>query len=111
MTRTLTTAPLLLAGALLLAGVPAGGATRPPALTVGIKEFTYLPPQLRVPVGTRVTWTNRDEEVHTVTSAAGAFASAGLSKDETFTQTFTKPGTYPYFCALHPQMRATVVVR
>ena len=68
MTRTVTTVTtvtVLLLGAALLS--PATAAS--PA--VGIKEFTYLPAQLRVPVGTKVTWTNRDEEVHTVTSAAG----------------------------------------
>ena|SRR2546425_12610251 len=80
------------------------------AANVGIKAFKYAPPMLTVPVGTTVTWTNHDEDPHTVTSATGAFTSAGLSNEETFAQTFTRPGTYQYFCALHPHMRATVVV-
>jgi plastocyanin len=79
--------------------------------TIDIKEFKFGPPEVTVAVGNRVTWTNRDEETHTVTSATGAFSSTGLSHDDTFTQTFTRPGRYAYFCALHPQMRATVVVR
>lgn len=78
---------------------------------VDIKDFRYGPTELTVPVGAQVTWTNHDEEPHTITSATGTFASAGLSHDETFTQTFTRPGRYAYFCALHPQMKATVVVR
>ena len=81
------------------------------APTVGIKEFKYAPPRLTVKPGTTVTWVNHDEEPHTVTSATGAFSSQGLAIDETFTRTFTKVGTYEYFCALHPRMRATVVVK
>lgn len=104
---TLTRATLVTITALLLLGAraPAAGPPR-----VDIKDFQYGPPELTVPVGARVTWTNRDEEPHTITSATGAFGSTGLSHDETFTQTFTRPGRYAYFCALHPQMKATVVV-
>jgi plastocyanin len=89
-------------------------ASRVPAAStgaVGIKDFKFAPPVLTIPVGTTVTWINHDEEPHTITSATGAFGSAGLSNDETFTQTFTRPGTYAYFCSLHPYMKATVVVR
>ena len=78
---------------------------------VEIKDFKYGPPQITVRTGTQVTWTNHDEETHTITSATGAFGSTGLGHEETFTQTFRQPGTYAYFCALHPQMKATVVVR
>ena len=84
-------------------------AATPP--TVGIKQFTYAPSALTVPVGTTVTWVNHDEETHTITSTTGAFSSMGLGHDETYAQTFTKPGTYQYFCALHPYMKATVIVR
>jgi plastocyanin len=88
--------------------------THAPAATreaVGIKDFTYSPATLTVPVGATVTWINHDEEPHTITSAAGAFGSAGLSHEETFARTFTDRGTYQYFCALHPRMRATVIVK
>jgi plastocyanin len=78
---------------------------------VSIEHFQYGPNVLTVPVGTTVTWTNHDEETHTVTSSTGAFSSAGLGNDETFAQRFTQRGTYQYFCALHPHMRATVVVQ
>jgi plastocyanin len=101
----------LMVAALAAALVSAGPARASAGVSVTIKDFTFGPPELTVPVGTTVTWTNHDEEPHTVTAVTGAFTSAGLSNDETFTQTFTRPGTYQYFCALHPKMRATVVVK
>ena len=104
-----TTGGLVAVGvAVWLTGTPALAAK---PMTVGIKEFTYAPPALTVSLGTTVTWVNHDEEPHTVTSATGAFASTGLVKDDSFAQIFTKRGTYQYFCALHPHMKATGVVR
>jgi plastocyanin len=91
-----------------LTGAPAVAAPSP---TVGIHEFKFAPAALTVARGTTVTWVNHDEEPHTVTSATGAFASTGLVKDDSFAQTFSEPGTYQYFCALHPHMKATVTVR
>src|SRR5262249_56212243 len=81
------------------------------SVDVGIKEFKFAPVALEVPRGTTVTWVNHDEETHTITSTTGAFASPGLGNDETFRQTFIRPGSYEYFCALHPKMRATVIVK
>jgi amicyanin len=95
-------------GVAVLIGAHALAATPP---TIGIKEFKYGPPILSVPVGATVTWVNHDEEPHTVTSATGAFGSAGLVNEDTFAQKFTKPGTYEYFCKVHPFMKGTVVVK
>jgi len=81
------------------------------SVDIGINEFKFAPAALEVLPGTTVTWTNHDEETHTITSTTGAFGSAGLGNDETFAQTFTRSGAYEYFCALHPQMRATVIVK
>src|SRR5438270_11411160 len=92
----------------LLIGAHALAATPP---TIGIKDFKYGPPMLSVPMGTTVMWVNHDEEPHTVTSATGAFSSAGLVNDDTFVQTFTKLGTYQYFCSVHPYSKGTVVVK
>jgi plastocyanin len=78
---------------------------------IGIEDFKYLPPALTVPAGTTVIWVNRDAELHTVTSSSGVFASPGREKGETFSYTFAAPGTYVYFCALHPYMTATITVR
>ena len=92
----------------LLAATHVGAAS---SAAVGIEKFKFTPPALTVPVGTTVTWINHDEETHTITSANGAFGSTGLGLDDTFAQTFTRPGRYEYFCALHPRMKAIVIVK
>ena len=96
---------------LALAALTAAHASAASSAAVDINEFKFAPAVLMVPVGTTVTWINHDEEPHTVTSATGAFGSTGLSNEETFAQTFTRPGTYAYFCALHPHMKATLIVK
>jgi plastocyanin len=80
---------------------------------VTIAHFSYEPRTLVVRRGTRVTWTNEDDAPHTVTSTAKprAFDSKALDTDDTFSHVFDAPGTYEYFCALHPKMTAKVVVK
>jgi len=78
---------------------------------VTIDNFAFGPGTLTVPVGTTVTWTNEDDMVHTVTSTTKVFSSSELNTGQSFSYTFTTPGTYPYFCALHPRMTATVIVK
>ncbi len=80
---------------------------------VVISGFAFAPAQVTVPVGSRVTWTNRDDTPHTVTSAATPrlFGSEALDTGAQFGRVFDKPGTYRYFCALHPKMQGIVVVR
>lgn len=90
------------------------GASLAPAapIAIDIKEFKYRPATITVRAGATVTWINRDEEVHTVTSPEASFGSSpALEKDERFTRRFTTPGTYQYFCALHPYMKAVIVVK
>jgi plastocyanin len=77
---------------------------------VGIDNFNFMPKSLAVPVGTTVTWTNHDDVPHTVTSRDKKFTSQALDTDERFTFTFVEPGTYAYFCAIHPIMTAEIVV-
>jgi len=89
-------------------GAAAPGAAGP---QVEIKHHKYSPTTLTVPVGTTVTWTNRDDDVHTVVSTALKFRSRGIDNDESFSQKFTEPGTYEYFCTLHPLMTAKVIVK
>jgi plastocyanin len=89
----------------------AGPAPAAKSTSVEIKEFTFAPKVLTVARGTTVTWINHDEEPHTITSAKGAFGSTGLSNDEQFSQTFKQSGRYEYFCALHPHMKAVVIVK
>ena len=80
---------------------------------VTIDNYTFSPGTLTVPVGTTVTWTNRDSEVHTVTAndAPPTFKSVGLDTDDTFSFTFNKAGTYSYHCSLHPHMTGKIVVQ
>jgi amicyanin len=78
--------------------------------TVKITEFTFSPLALTVKAGTTVTWTNEDDIPHTVDATTRAFKSGVLDSDQKFSFTFTTPGTYKYFCALHPHMTGTIVV-
>ncbi len=78
---------------------------------VTINNFQFAPATLTVPAGTTVTWINHDEDTHTVTAANRLFSSQGLDPGQSFTHTFTTPGTYSYYCAIHPHMTATVIVK
>ena len=77
---------------------------------MNIDNFTFGPEKLTVKAGTTVTWTNEDDIPHTVASSTKAFKSKALDTDDSFSFTFTTPGTYEYFCSLHPHMVGTVVV-
>jgi plastocyanin len=76
---------------------------------VSIDNFTFNPQQLTVKAGTKVTFTNHDDIPHTVVSLQN-FKSKVLDTDQEFAFTFTTPGTYKYFCSLHPHMTGTIVV-
>jgi plastocyanin len=80
---------------------------------VKIDNFSFGPTSLTVAVGTTVTWTNRDDIPHTVVSTddAKTFKSKVLDTDEKFSFTFSKAGTYPYFCSIHPKMTGKVIVQ
>jgi plastocyanin len=78
---------------------------------VKIDNFSFGPATLTVTAGTTVTWTNRDDIPHTVVSDDKVFKSKVLDTDEKFSYTFTKPGTYSYFCSIHPKMTGKVVVQ
>jgi predicted lipoprotein with Yx(FWY)xxD motif len=78
---------------------------------VAIQNFAFSPQKLTVASGTMVTWTNKDSAAHTVTSDTSAWADSGsLATNKSFSFTFTKPGTYAYHCAVHPNMTATITV-
>jgi plastocyanin len=79
--------------------------------TINIKSFHYMPMDVSVTPGSRVTWKNLDEEPHTVTSETGVFASGGMDTNETFSFKFDKPGVYKYRCSIHPFMTATITVK
>jgi plastocyanin len=82
-------------------------------MEVKIDNFSFGPVTLTVPVGTTVTWINHDDIPHTIVSTDDpkAFKSKVLDTDEKFSFTFSKAGTYPYFCSIHPKMTGKVIVR
>jgi plastocyanin len=82
-----------------------------PTADVKIDNFSFGPVLLTVAPGTKVTWTNRDDIPHTIVADDKTFKSKPLDTDETFSYTFDKPGTYPYFCSIHPHMTGQVVVK
>ena len=106
--------PAVIAMVILFAGSPSVKANEEPSAAnaaVKIDNFVFGPQTITVPVGTTVTWTNADDIPHTSVSTEGVFKSKVLDTDEKFSYTFAKPGTYPYFCSVHPKMTGTVVVK
>lgn len=77
---------------------------------VDIKEFMFAPVDLNIAIGTKVTWVNDDQIPHTVMETHRAFHSAALDTNDSFSFEFDNPGTFEYFCALHPQMIGKIVV-
>jgi Icc protein len=77
---------------------------------VTIDNFSFSPGATVVPVGTTVTWTNRDDIPHTVVSTEQKFKSRVLDTDERFSFRFDGPGTYKYFCSIHPKMTGQIEV-
>jgi plastocyanin len=105
---------VMIAMALLLAGSPiVAAADQSSAATAAVKidNFSFGPQTLTVPVGATVIWTNRDDIPHTAVSTEGAFKSKVMDTDEKFSYTFTKAGTYSYYCTIHPKMTGQVVVQ
>ena len=122
---------LLAAGALVLAGCSNPRPTTHPPVTFGpdtavpsvtapaapvsgnvitIDGFAFAPASVTVSAGSTVTWTNRDEEPHTVVANDGSFHSPGMGTGATFSHTFSAAGTFDYVCSIHPMMHGTVVV-
>jgi plastocyanin len=77
---------------------------------VNIDGFAFVPATLTVSAGTTVTWTNKDEEPHTVAASDGSFHSPGMGTGATFSHTFPTAGKFDYVCSIHPMMHGTVVV-
>jgi len=95
--------------AVTLAAVPALP-VRAADTEVNIENFTFAPKELTVKAGTVIVFRNRDDIPHTVNGTNAEFHSKALDTDESFSFTFANPGTYEYFCGLHPQMTGGVVV-
>jgi amicyanin len=99
-------AALALGAALLAAGATRAGTGH----LVEIEGFAFAPQTLTIRAGDTVTWTNLDDVEHTATSTSGAFDSGLLAQGESYTVTFTEPGTYDYLCTPHPMMTGRIVV-
>jgi len=116
--RSVSIAVLLVGLVLGIAGLDAGAGNltasaqqKPETAEVKIDNFIFGPATLTVPVGSTVTWTNHDDIPHTVVSTEGVFKSKVLDTDEKFSFAFSKAGSYPYFCSIHPKMTGKVVVQ
>jgi plastocyanin len=88
-------------------------APHPGPQQIVIDNFTFSPANLTVSVGSQVTWVNHDDVPHTATSKVKprVFNSGTLDTDDQFSYVFTTPGTYDYFCAVHPKMTAQIIVK
>ena len=108
--KSLTAVGFALAVALAAsASIDAASSAGAAEQTVTIDNFTFNPPTLTVRPGATVTWINADDIPHTVASTTKSFRSKALDTDDRFSS-FASPGVYEYFCALHPHMKATIIV-
>lgn len=110
--RTLATALVTIALVLVIAlrSAPATGQSAQ-ATDIRVDNFTFNPETLTVPANSTVTWTNKDDVPHVIASTDGLFRSKGLDTDDHYSFKFAKPGTYNYFCAMHPKMTGKIVVQ
>jgi plastocyanin len=106
---TLFSLPLV-SRALQLGSVAAAEA-KTNATGITIDNFSFAPMQIEIAAGTQVTWINKDDVPHTVVSIDHKFKSRALDTDESFSFTFQDPGTYEYFCSVHPKMTGRIVVK
>ena len=109
---------LTIIGALALATLSVAYLARPDGAStaqddpgaVSIQDYSFQPATLRIEAGDTVTWTNRDAVRHTVTGEDGDWTSGLLARGQSFSRTFTEPGTFEYYCEPHPNMQAKIVV-
>jgi plastocyanin len=99
-----------LAAATMAAGCAGVASGNEAAIRISAKDFMFSPATISVKAGSTVTWTNLDDEPHTVFSDAGLFRSSALDTKDSFSYKFDKPGTYHYLCTIHPRMLGTIVV-
>ena len=103
--------PLALIAVLLLQPTRARSENKSSPNEVRVDNFSFAPETLTVPVNSTVTWVNKDDVPHVIASNDGLFKSKGLDTDDKYSYTFTKAGTYPYYCSIHPKMVGKIVVQ
>ncbi len=89
---------------------PTPQVSSPSEVKISISGFKFVPSEVTVKAGTKVTWTNQDGAAHTVEGGAGMMKSDDLAKGESYSVVMSKPGTYSYACGIHPSMSGKVVV-
>jgi plastocyanin len=102
---------LILCAAFVMPATFAAAAQSAHAVDLNIAKFAFTPKEITIAPGTKITWTNRDETPHTVTSNDKSFASKGLDTDDKFEHTFVSEGDFNYICTVHPFMTGVVHVR
>jgi plastocyanin len=103
--------PLALSAVLLLHPTRARSEDKSPPAEVRVDNFSFAPETLTVPVNSTVTWVNKDDVPHVIASNDSLFKSKALDTDDKYSFTFTKAGTYAYYCSVHPKMVGKVVVQ
>ena len=99
-------------GSLQPAALAPAPSQTPQSVAVNIANFAFAPPSINIAAGTEITWTNMDGAAHTVVSDDSKFTGSNpVSQNQSFSQTFSTPGTYAYHCSIHPFMKGTVVVK
>ena len=118
--RTVVLGSVLILGAGVIAGKPkpivyaqntAPSAQNTAPRVVSIDNFSFAPMEITVPAGTPIIWINKDDVPHTVVSVDHKFKSQALDTDEKFSLTLQSPGTYEYFCSVHPRMVGKIIVK
>ena len=104
--------PLALAAVLILHPTRAKSEdTKAPPAQVSVDNFSFGPDTLTVPANSTVTWINKDDVPHVIASNDGLFKSKALDTDDKYSYTFSKAGTYSYYCSIHPKMVGKIVVQ
>jgi len=110
MTRKICVATVLAAAILAAAATFPAASVKAADTEVKIDNFAFAPQRTTVKAGTTVTWINDDDIPHTVASSTKLFKSKPLDTEDKFSFTFTTPGSYEYFCSIHPHMTGAIVV-
>lgn len=103
--------PLALSAVLLLQPPIATSENNASPNQIQVDNFSFAPNTVTVPANTTVTWVNKDDVPHVIASNDGLFKSKALDTDDKYSYTFTKVGTYSYYCSIHPKMVGKVVVQ
>ena len=103
--------PLALGAVLLVHAPRAKSEDKSSPTEVRVDNFSFAPDTLTVPVDSTVTWVNKDDVPHVIASNDGLFKSKGLDTDDKYSYTFSKAGTYSYYCSIHPKMVGKIVVQ